>query len=225
MTLPSSSKLSMSQIQTEFGYGNSLSGYRNVRVFRDNNSRVLFANTNISFSAFYSKRKSSPVVANNATISTAGNFTIPMFNTLTVTAYSGQGGQGGIAGNCNGGGNGGDGGASSMADYATSGTGPGGAPSGNYGTRSSNTITITIDDSNQDSVLARYNVAKAVTIGAGGGGGATGYNQRAVTSCALFCFQPYFGYYCCANRTDYYCDSPTGGGAGGAAGYVYVEWS
>lgn len=231
MTLPAGSNnppISLSDINGEFGLGNNLNAYRGARWYKDNNSRGFFPAGAISVSDFYSTRINSPVVSGSATLDRANwngrNYTLPMFNNLNVTAYSGQGGKAGTSGNCQAGGSGGLGGASAFGSYAVTGTGAGGAPSAGDGSVVTASASWAITDGNQASILALYGASVAITAGAGGGAGATGYNTRAVTTCIQYAY--YYGVpVCTLSVTNYYCDSAAGGGADGNNGYISVSWT
>lgn len=224
MTLPVSGSLSMSQIQSEFNLGQNLNAYRGGRWYLDTNGRGYFSAGSISFSEFFSKRKASPVVSGSATLSSSQNYTIPMFNNFYVTAVAGQGGQAGTSGNCQGGGAGGAGGGSSLADYVSVGGGSGGAPSAGSGTQPSASTSISINDSNQASVIARYGQVKYATVGGGGSGGSQGFYTRSEFICVQYNF--YYGIPACvAGYTAYYCDQGAGGGANGANGYISISWN
>lgn len=227
MTLPSGNNnppISIADLNAEFGLGNSLAAYQNQRWYKSDNSRGYFSSGVIKLDDFYGTRVNSPVVAGNVTITSSQNYTIPMFNNLTVTAVSGQGGQGGINGNCAGAGSGASGGVSSLADYVQSSTGAGGAPNGNAGSSTSASVSFSITDANQASILARYGQVKYAGIGAGGAGGTTGYNTRSSFVCTSYNY--YYGVPSCSfGYTAYYCDSATGGGSAGANGYVSVSWT
>lgn len=61
MTLPAAGNpISISQINTEFTLGNSLSAYRGVTWWTDAGATGTFDSTNLDMSEFYSKRKNSP---------------------------------------------------------------------------------------------------------------------------------------------------------------------
>lgn len=227
MTVPAG-PASLNDINSNFGGGYSLGGYYNTRWYRDNNSRgYLQASGPISISDFLNKRNTSPVSpspAGGVIYNSSQNITLPMFNNLTITAVSGQGGQGGINGDCANGGPGGNGGSSSLSGYVVSNVGPGGSPGGVWGSQSSASTSLSINDSNQNDIISRYGTAPYGAIGGGGGGGATGYNNRSVTVC-------YAGYYngvtfICTGAYAYnVCDSAVGGGGGGAGGYIRLDWS
>lgn len=227
MTLPNGSNkppISLSDINAEFSRGSNMSAYRGTRWFMDNNSRGYFPSGTINFSDFYSKRVSSPVVSGSATINSSQNFTIPMFNNFYVTAVSGQGGQGGQNGNCASGGAGGNSGGSSLQDYVGSPGGGGGAPGGNWGSQPSASTSVSINDSNQASVIAQYYATKYASIGGGGGGGAQGFYARSQFICVSYVY--YFGVPVCnGGYTAYYCDQGAGGGGAGANGYISLSWN
>lgn len=231
MTLPAGSNnppISLSDINGEFGLGNNLNAYRGARWYKDNNSRGFFPAGAISASDFYSTRINSPVVSGSATLDRANwdgrNYTLPMFNNLNVTAYSGQGGKAGTSGNCQAGGSGGSGGSSAFGSYAVTGTGAGGAPSAGNGSVATASASWTITDGNQASILALYGTSVAITAGAGGGAGATGYNVRSEFICISYVY--YYGVPSCnGGYTAYYCDSAAGGGSAGANGYISLSWT
>lgn len=224
MTLPVSGAISFSQIQAEFGQGTDLNSYRGGRWFLDTNGRGYFPAGTLSFSDFYSKRKASPVVAGSTTLYGSQNYTIPMFNNFYVTVVGGQGGQGGIDGNCAGAGYGSGGGGTYLQDYVSVGGGSGGAPSGGGGSQPSASTSVSINDSNQASVIARYGLAKYASIGGGGSGGSQGFYTRSEFICTNYVY--YYGVPVCSQGyTAYYCDQGAGGGSGGANGYISVSWN
>jgi hypothetical protein len=201
-----------------------MNAYRAVRWYLDTNGRGYFPAGTISFSDFRSKRKLSPVVAGSTTLNSSQNYTIPMFNNFYVTTVAGQGGQGGINGNCAGAGYGSGGGGTSLADYVSVVGGSGGAPSGGGGTQLSASTSVSIDDSNQTSVIARYGQVKYATVGAGGSGGSQGFYTRSEFICTKYVY--YYGVPVCqTGYTAYYCDQGAGGGAGGANGYISISWN
>lgn len=227
MTLPSGSNnppISINDINTEFGLGTNLGVYRNVRWYTNTNARGYFPSGTISFSDFYGKRVNSPVVPGTITYTSSQTINFPMFNNLTVTVVGGRGGQGGYNGNCAGAGAGGTGGATSFGSYVTAAAGSGGVPNGNLGVQNTNTYSWAITDVNQASIIALYGTGVAGTVGGGGGGGATGYNTRSENVCVQYAF--YYGVPVCTWLvTVYYCDSPSGGGAAGANGYIRLDWT
>lgn len=227
MTLPSGGNnppISIAELNAEFGLGNSLGSYYGARWFKDNNSRGYFtASGPIQLDDFYGTRVNSPVVSGSTTITSSQNYTIPMFNNFYVSVVAGQGGQGGINGNCASGGYGGQGGISYLTDYVQSTVGAGGAPSGGGGTQPSASTSVSITDNNQNDVIAQYGAVKYAGVGAGGGGGATGYNLRSVFVCVSYAF--FYGIPVCNGGYSYnVCDTPTGGGSAGANGYISISW-
>lgn len=225
MTVPTSS-ISMSAINSEFGYGNNLGAYYNKRWYNDTNYRGYTpASGPISFSDFAGRRKTSPVTSGSTTLSSSQYFTIPLFNTFSVTVVGGQGGQAGQSGNYSSGGVGGQGGTTSFGSYVASGGGAGGSPSlggGSYGTAQSFTWTVT--DENQNTILAHQNESVYGTIGGGGGGGSAGLDyvyQCVACNCHSTESWPYW---VCDTCCSWVFQSKSGGGSGGP-GYITISWS
>lgn len=223
-TVPTS-PISMSDISGAFSSSNNLAAYYNVRWYQENNARGNFVSSGaISFSDFAGKRNTSPVVPSpvgGVTYTSSQNITIPIFNSLTVTVKGGNGGTRGNAGNCDGGGDGGSGGDSYLTGYVSA---SGGAINGGTGATASTSLTIT--DSNQSSIISRYGAQPYGQVGAGGNGGRTGYYTRSSFICTSVAYYESFPYVACTGGyTAYYCDQATGGGSGGAAGYVKLEWT
>ena len=221
MTLPNGSNqppISLGDIQTEFGLGANLNAYYNARWFKDDNSRGYFQTTGqISLTDFYSKRKNSPVVPNSVTLDYATwnnrSYSLPMFNNLSITAYSGQGGTFGQNGNCRNGTTGGTGAATSFGNYVSTSTGAV-AGYGGTGGISTGSTSLAISDANQASIIALYNTGVTAGIGAGGYAGGAGAYSNQVCACA-------YGVCVCANN----CDQGAGGGSGGSNGYIVLSWS
>ena len=101
MTLPASGNpISISQINTEFSLGNSLSAYRGVTWWTDAGGTGTFDSTNLDMSEFYSKRVNSPFTVSLATLngttttSSGDDVTIELYlntnGTWTITGYEGQ---------------------------------------------------------------------------------------------------------------------------------------
>lgn len=218
MTLPTSGAISFSQIQSEFSTGTNLNAYRSQRWFLDTNARGYFPSGTISFSDFYSKRKSSPVTAGSATYYNSGTVPFPaMFNNLTVTAVSGQGGTAGADGNCRGGTGGGYGGATNFGTYVSTGSGsPAGY--GGTGTRSTNSTSWAITDANQASIIALYNQGVSSGVGGGGYAGGGGAYKNTVCACLYYDGHPYC---VCTDK----CDQGQPGGSAGGVGYISLSWS
>lgn len=228
MTVPSGTA-SLGDINSTFGGGFSLGSYYNQRWFGTNNSRgFIQASGPISISDFRGRRATSPVSAGSATYFSSQNIPIPMFNNLTVTVVSGQGGQGGFNGNCASGGAGQPGGASSLSGYASSAQGSGGAAGGGSGSQVSASTSLSINDSNQNEIIARYGTTPFGSVGAGGGGGTTGNNLRSEQVCNRYDWRNIgFGnvYTCVSSFTATFCDIPVGAGGGGAGGYISLSWN
>lgn len=217
--------ISIADLNAEFGYGNNLAAYYGKRWYKANNSRGYFTGSGqISLFDFAGTRKTSPVTAGSLTYNSSQTIAFPMFNSLTVTVVGGQGGQGGYNGNCRGAGNGGTGGGTSFGAYVSAAAGGGGSPNGNAGAQYSASTSWSINDSNQSTIIALYGQGVYGTVGGGGGGGATGYNTRSEFTCTSAAWNGVSAY-CTGGYTSYYCDSPSGGGAAGAAGYINLNWS
>lgn len=214
MAVPASGPISISDLKAAFPAinSNSLSAYRGTKWYRANNSRGIFGNPTISISESYDTRPNSPVVAGSATYYSTTGFTIPLFNTLSITCKGGDGGQAGGwgANGCAGGntssGGGGAGGTSYFGGYLSASGGAGGTGNGGGGSSGATTSTaLYITDSNQSNVSIQ---GTSITIGVGGGGagGSGGANTFL-----------YLGW--C------YSGNPQPDGASGAGGYVSVSWS
>ena len=209
-TLPGSNQsISIQQINAEFGLGNNLNVYKGVRWYKEDGSRGLFPTGTISLADFRSKRATSPAVAGTQTITSSSNVTIPIFNTLTITARSGTGGRGGNNGNLGNGAAGSPGGVTSFGTYTATTTGAGGAAGGGVGSSNTTTFTWTVTDANQATYVALMGSVIPVVIGAGGAGGAGG------SSLGYFC--TYLG---CA-----WLPYSEPSGAAGAAGSITMTWS
>lgn len=236
MTVPGG-YASIGDINSNFGGGYSLGNYYNTRWYGTNNSRGNIQSSGpISIGDFLNKQNTSPVSPGAATYYSSQNVPIPMFNNLTVTVVSGQGGQGGANGNCAGGGGGYPGGASYLSGYVGSNQGPGGSAGGGYGSQASAQTSLSINDSNQNDIIARYGTAPYGGVGGGGGGGTTGYNWRYATICTKYdwvrsCVWNGYQwvcadvYTCVSAYTASYCDTAVGGGGGGAGGYIRLDWN
>ena len=214
MSVPASGPISINNLKSAFPgiNSNSLSAYRGVKWYRSNNSRGFFGNPTISMSEAFDTRPNSPVVPGSATYYSSTSFTIPLFNSLSITCRGGDGGQAGAYGvnGCVGGltpsDNGGAGGTSFFGGYLAASGGAGGtgnAGSGSPGATTSTTLFIT--DSNQSNVSIQ---GTSVTIGVGGGGagGRGGANTYIL-----------YGY--CLNG------AAQPNGASGNSGFVSVSWS
>jgi len=231
VTLPSGGNnppISINDLNTEFGRGFNLNAYRNTRWYKEDNSRGFFSAGVIDLDDFYGTRVNSPVVAGSATLTRAAwnnvKYSIPMFNNLSVTTYSGTGGTAGQAGDCNGGGAGGTGGSTSFGGNATTGTGAAGA----YGastTAVTGSASWSINDSNQASIIAMYGtMANALTIGAGGTAGTAGAYNQTITVCYQYGYADY-PFICTGAYSYVACTGPQNAGSAGSPGYISVSWS
>jgi hypothetical protein len=212
----------MSDLSAAFSLPNNLAAYYGARWFRENNSRGYFVSSgSISFSSFAGTRNTSPVSPGAAVYGASQNIPIPMFNNLTVTVKGGNGGTNGVPGNCNGGGGGGAGGDSYLSGYVGAGGGGGGG-----GTGATASTSLSINDSNQNDIVSRYGTQPYGQVGTGGNGGSTGYYTRSQFICTSIAYYESFPYVACTGGyTAYYCDQQTGGGSGGAPGYIRLDWN
>lgn len=208
----SGSSLSMSEINAEFALGNNLNVHRGVGWYLDNVQKGTFPSGAISFSDFYSKRKTTPVTAGSATVSATGNYTVPLYETLTVTVYGGRGGQSGQQGSgCAGvsaSSPGGNGAGSSFGAFASAAGGTGG--SGNLVAGSQPSSVTTFTNPLNGGTGPATGAVVAVTCGGGGAGGGGGTNTGLVPSgCSTVCA----------------AISTAASGAAGATGSVVISWS
>ena len=97
MTLPAGGALTLAQIHAEFGRGTSLAAYRGVQWWTDAGGTGVFSGGAIAVAEFYAKRATSPVTLGSASYTSPGTygFTVPLFNTLSVTTHGAGGGGGG----------------------------------------------------------------------------------------------------------------------------------
>lgn len=214
MAVPASGPISISDLKAAFPAinSNNLADYRGTKWYRSNNSRGFFGNPTISMSESYDTRPTNPVTPGSATYYGTTSFTIPLFNTLSITCKGGDGGQAGGYGvnGCKGGntpsGDGGAGGTSYFGSYLSAGGGVGGSGNGVGGATGSTTSTaLYITDSNQ-SLVSIQGTTITIGVGGGGAGGSGGANTFL-----------YYGY-CVAGN-------PQPSGSAGAGGYVSVSWS
>jgi hypothetical protein len=222
-TLPGdNSSISFAEIQAEFARGTDLNAYRGTSWFTDSNTSGTFPNSPISFADFRSKRKTSPVTNLNRVITADEVFTVPLFNTLTITVRGAGGGGGGFRGSPFGtaGTAGSAGAATSFGDYATAygggggtygakgadGAGAdGGAAGGNGDGPGGNGGKVVLTwVASKASDKAHIGEKIAIKIGAGGAPGAGG---------------PNFG----ANQFGWFALGFNANGAAGAKGSVTIE--
>lgn len=221
MTTVPGGPISMSDLNSAFGLGNTITSYYGARWFRGNNSRGYFQSSGtISLSDFAGTRNSSPVSPGAAVYGGSQNIPIPMFNNLTVTVKGGNGGTNGVGGNCAGGGGGFAGGDSYLSGYVGAGGGGGGG-----GTGATNATSLSINDSNQNDIISRYGTQPYGQVGAGGNGGSTGYYTRSEFITTRIEYYQYFPYVGVFGYTAYYCDQAAGGGSGGSPGYIRLDWN
>jgi hypothetical protein len=144
MTLPNPGvSLSIQQIYNEaqlsasspwYNKGYSLGAYRGIQWWKDDTTTGTFPAGTISINDFYSKRSTTPVTPGSSIYYSSGNFSVPLYSSLTVVVRGGGGGGAGCSGNIAAGSNGFAGGTSYFwtVSYAAGG-GAGGAPFGANG--------------------------------------------------------------------------------------------
>lgn len=225
MAVPASGPISITDLKAAFPAinSNSLADYRGTKWYRSNNSRGFFGNPTMSMSESYDTRPNSPVTPGSATYYGSISFTIPLFNTLSITCKGGDGGQAGAYGYwvkngsitaVSGSSSGGAGGTSYFGSYLSAGGGAGGGGNSGGGSPGATTSTsLTITDSNQTNVSIQGTTI-TIGVGGGGGGGQGGMNY------AYRDFPYPYDY-----LDGYYEDGRAATGASGAGGYVSVSWS
>lgn len=215
MAVPASGPISISDLKAAFPAinSNSLSAYRGTKWYRSNNSRGNFGNPTISMSESYDTRPTNPVTPGSATYYGTTNFTIPLFNTLSITCKGGNGGGAGVYGvdGCNGNtptssGSGGAGGTSYFGGYLSASGGAGGTGNGGGGSSGATTSRSLYITDNDQSLVSIQGSVITIGVGGGGGGGSGGENKFL------------YNFWC-------YTGSPQPSGSAGAAGYVSVSWS
>jgi len=250
MTLPASGPLSLNQINTEFNRGTNLGAYRGVQWWKDNTATGFFTSTNLGVNQFYEKRFNSPVTPGSAYYQNSGNyqspfnssgqFTVPLYSTLTITS---RGGGGGGAGGSSNNGAGGAGNAGGTTTFGTGGYqvtapgGSGGASGGNGATAAAG--------AGSDGTPAGGAGGAAGYAGtpAGGNGGAGGKTVTVFTNPISGGSGPTVGVVVSTSIGNggsgggggggvvytgwppfYYAPSPGGNGSAGGQGYVEVSW-
>lgn len=213
MTLQSGSNfppISLSDINAEFGYGTNLNAYRGKMFGRDNNTAGLFSAGVIEMDDFYATKK---VVAGGPIYPGTTTIIIPPYKTITFYVLGGNGGQQGSAGVYVGGpsngaatppGDGAAGGASSFAGIISSAGG-----SGNGGTATAQTVTLTNPLLGGTGPVSGSSVA--VTVGGVGAGGQGGPIYGWVVQSGNFGFYAFTGY--------------AASGASGSAGTAYYSFT
>lgn len=172
MPLPASGAISINDINTEFALGQNLNVYRGELYGTTSGTAGVFSSGAINLSDFYSKQK---VTAGGPSSLSAGNYTVPIYRTITFTVKGGDGGGTGSNGAYSGGpfngagtsgSAGGSGGTSSVGSYV-SGAGGGGGASGT-------TTSVTLTNPALGGTGPASGSVVIVTIGAGGTGGSGG---------------------------------------------------
>ena len=225
MTLPSSGPLKLggetgatNSVNNEFGYGNDMASYQGV--FYGLGGQVYqFPTVNNQFpmSSFYSTEK---IAGGSQSFTSSQAFTIPTYNTMSITCVGGSGGASGqfgfISSPCPGAGsatpsdNGTSGGASSFGGYAAASGGAGGSGN-NVAGQSGQSVTITLTNPVHGGSGPPSGSSISITVGGGGAGGQGGCNiyQLIVGSTNFGCS----------------CWGRFATGATGTAGSVQVTWS
>lgn len=237
MTLPASGPLQLgtqsggSSINSEFGYGNDLASYLGVYYGRGGlvyrfpvpgNQISMGGSASPGDSGFYSAQK---ITGGSASYGSSTTITVPLYNTITITAQGGQGGQAGQfgfyqspcspAGSATPSSGGGGGGTSSYGGYVTGGGGPGGggnAGSGSYAPAGVQSFTNPV----QGGSGPPSGTSISVTVGGGGSGGGGG--------CVVYELVFNKG---TRDEVNYGCQcwAQAGTGSPGGAGYVSVLWT
>ena len=192
MTLPASGPLVLgltgggNSIDGEFGYGGNLQSYLGVYYGRSGQAfQFPKPGNSIAMGLFYSAFK---ITGGSKTFNSTQPFTIPVYNTITITVTGDQGGQAGYYGVLNCGGTptptpSGIGGSSGVVTpfggYLGAGSGSGGGGSGGYGSYGP-TYTQSYTNPVQGGNGPPSGTLLNVTIGPGGPGGSGGDNYALV---------------------------------------------
>lgn len=172
MPLPASGAISINDINTEFALGQNMNAYRGQLYGTTSGTAGVFSSGAINLSDFYSKQK---VTAGGPNSLSAGNYTVPIYRTITFTVKGGDGGGTGANGAYSGGSlngaatagsAGGSGGASSVGSYVS---GAGGGPGG-----TGTTTSVTLTNPALGGTGPASGSVVSVTIGSGGSGGQGG---------------------------------------------------
>jgi hypothetical protein len=219
MTLPSSGALVLgtqsggNSINSEFGYGNDMASYQGVYYGKGGQEyRFPLPGNSIDMNGFYS---TSAISGGSASYGSSQYVTIPVYNSITITAHGGNGGQAGYFGYnyCNGQPNtqnwsgGGAGGATSFGGYVSAGGGSGGTTNSGQGGSPGATNSSSYTNPIQGGSGPTSGSTVYVSIGGGGGGGGGGSNYGTSV-------YPCFGY-----------TGNASGGNSGNSGYVTISWS
>lgn len=172
MPLPASGAISVNDVNTEFGLGQNLNVYRGELHGTTSGTAGVFSSSSINLSDFYSKQK---VTAGGPSSLSAGNYTIPIYRTITFTVKGGDGGGTGANGAYSGGAfngvatSGSAGGAGSATSVGSLVSGAGGG-AGSTGT----TTSVTLTNPALGGTGPASGSTVSVTIGSGGAGGQGG---------------------------------------------------
>ena len=222
MTLPASGPLVLgltgggNSIDGEFGYGGNLQSYLGVYYGKSGQLyRFPVPGNSIAANLFYSTFK---ITGGSQTFNSTQSFTIPVYNTITITVTGDQGGQAGFYGvrACGGAPSptpsspgSSSGVVTSFGGYVASGAGSGGGGSGGLGTYGP-TVTQTFTNPVQGGSGPPSGTAVTVTIAPGGAGGGGGTNYAIVSISGSNVCLPI------GNATN---------GSQGAHGVVTVSWA
>lgn len=219
MTLPASGPLTLgligggNSINGEFGYGNNLQSYLGVYYgLGGQEFQFPHPGNSIAMQLFYNTYK---ISGGSQTFNASQSFTIPVYNTITITVQGGQGGQAGQFGyrycNCSSNcftpsGGGGTGNVSSFGGYVSAAGGGGGGGDGNTGSPGQ-IATQTFTNPLQGGSGPPSGSSLTVSVGSGGSGGGGGQ---------IWTTLPYFGCGPWSNASN---------GSQGSSGTVTITWA
>jgi len=219
MALPSSGPLQLgtqsggSSINSEFQYGNDMASYQGVYYGRGGlEFRFPVPGNPIDMDTFHGATK---ITGGSASLG-AGNWTVPLYNQITLSVAGGNGGGGGQDGvsscfgaGANSGNNGNAGGGATIGGYVNGAGGGGGSHGSNTSPGGSGTSqSITFTNPAQGGNGPPSGTVVSVSTGTAGNQGTGGYNAY------------YNNYYkTCAPGTQ------QASGANGNAGYANAAWS